>query len=131
MAFCEEWSPWEKCKPSKNVMFLLGNNSSTLTNILYFFRLLTLSLYLAVASALAWSFVPRFLKLMMQLSSQVSQFMKYQLSFFYCIFLIWFILLEIILMFSSGESQHLFKELVFARALHGPVVNIYLYDLEF
>jgi hypothetical protein len=31
-----------------------------------------LSIYLAAASVLSWSFVPRFLKLMMQLSSQVS-----------------------------------------------------------
>ena len=36
------------------------------------FRLLILSIFLTVASLLTWSFVPRFLKLMIQLSSQVS-----------------------------------------------------------
>lgn len=35
-------------------------------------RLLILSMYLSVASIVTWSFVPRFLKLMIRLSSQVS-----------------------------------------------------------
>ncbi|XP_021800111.1 K(+) efflux antiporter 5-like [Prunus avium] len=40
--------------------------------------LLVLSLYLAAASVLCWSFVPRFLKLMMHLSSQTNEL--YQLA---------------------------------------------------
>ena len=42
--------------------------------LLFNFRLLVLSIYLSVASVLTWSFVPRFLKLMIQLSSQVSYY---------------------------------------------------------
>lgn len=43
-------------------------------------RLLILSLYLTAASVLSWSFVPRFLKLMIQLSSQV-RFWEIHVSF--------------------------------------------------
>ncbi|KAL8543871.1 hypothetical protein ACS0TY_004430 [Phlomoides rotata] len=58
---------------------VLGGNSGILRGMVTMGKvLLTLSIYLAVASALAWSFVPRFLKLMMQLSSQTNEL--YQLA---------------------------------------------------
>ncbi|KAG8381447.1 hypothetical protein BUALT_Bualt06G0122900 [Buddleja alternifolia] len=58
---------------------VLGGNSGILQGIVSMGKsLLTLSIYLAVASALTWSFVPRFLKLMMQLSSQTNEL--YQLA---------------------------------------------------
>ncbi|KAK6155804.1 hypothetical protein DH2020_010052 [Rehmannia glutinosa] len=58
---------------------VLGGNSGILHGMLSMGKsLLTLSIYLAVAYALAWSFVPRFLKLMMQLSSQTNEL--YQLA---------------------------------------------------
>ncbi|XXG41979.1 hypothetical protein AAC387_Pa10g2061 [Persea americana] len=50
--------------------------------------LLVLSLFLTVASILSWSFVPSFLKLMIQLSSQTNEL--YQLaSVAFCLFLAW------------------------------------------
>ncbi|KAI3458245.1 hypothetical protein Pfo_014908 [Paulownia fortunei] len=58
---------------------VLGGNSGILQGMLSMGKLLiTLSIFLAVASVLAWSFVPRFLKLMMQLSSQTNEL--YQLA---------------------------------------------------
>jgi Kef-type K+ transport system membrane component KefB len=51
---------------------VLGGNSGLLQGIISMGKLLLiLSIYLTVASLLTWSFVPRFLKLMIQLSSQV------------------------------------------------------------
>ncbi|KAL0452547.1 UNVERIFIED_CONTAM: K(+) efflux antiporter 5 [Sesamum latifolium] len=58
---------------------VLGGNSGILRGMLSMGKLLlTLSLYLAVASVLTWLFVPRLLKLMMQLSSQTNEL--YQLA---------------------------------------------------
>uniref|UniRef100_A0A803M5E8 Cation/H+ exchanger transmembrane domain-containing protein n=1 Tax=Chenopodium quinoa TaxID=63459 RepID=A0A803M5E8_CHEQI len=52
---------------------VMGGNSGLLMGIASMGRLLLiLSLYLATASILTWSFIPRFLKLMIQLSSQCS-----------------------------------------------------------
>ncbi|XP_048609734.1 K(+) efflux antiporter 5 isoform X2 [Brassica napus] len=52
---------------------VLGGNSGLLQGIISMGKLLLiLSIFLTVASLLTWSFVPRFLKLMIQLSSQVS-----------------------------------------------------------
>jgi hypothetical protein len=49
------------------------------------FRLLVLSVYLTAASFMSWSFVPRFLKLMIQLSSQVSFLLSnFFVSYFIC-----------------------------------------------
>ncbi|KAL0403085.1 UNVERIFIED_CONTAM: K(+) efflux antiporter 5 [Sesamum radiatum] len=58
---------------------VLGGNSGILRGMLSMGKLLlTLSIYLAVASVLTWLFVPRLLKLMMQLSSQTNEL--YQLA---------------------------------------------------
>ncbi|XP_059449727.1 K(+) efflux antiporter 5 isoform X1 [Corylus avellana] len=58
---------------------VLGGNSGLLQGMISMGKLLlVLSLYLAAASVLSWSFVPRFLKLMMQLSSQTNEL--YQLA---------------------------------------------------
>ncbi|KAH7557511.1 hypothetical protein JRO89_XS11G0169200 [Xanthoceras sorbifolium] len=52
---------------------VLGGGSGLLHGMLAMGKVLVvLSIYLIAASFLSWSFVPRFLKLMMQLSSQVS-----------------------------------------------------------
>ncbi|KAL0341099.1 UNVERIFIED_CONTAM: K(+) efflux antiporter 5 [Sesamum radiatum] len=58
---------------------VLGGNSGILRGMLSMGKLLlTLSIYLSVASVLTWLFVPRLLKLMMQLSSQTNEL--YQLA---------------------------------------------------
>ncbi|XP_051143756.1 K(+) efflux antiporter 5 [Andrographis paniculata] len=58
---------------------VLGGNSGFLQGISSMGKLLfTLSVYLGMVSALTWSFVPWFLKLMMQLSSQTNEL--YQLA---------------------------------------------------
>ncbi|KAL9225255.1 hypothetical protein vseg_001203 [Gypsophila vaccaria] len=58
---------------------VLGGNTGILRGIFSMGRLLViLSLYLFTASVLTWSFIPRFLKLMIQLSSQTNEL--YQLA---------------------------------------------------
>ncbi|KAI3918131.1 hypothetical protein MKX01_041451 [Papaver californicum] len=58
---------------------VLGGNSGIFQGIISMAKLLLLlSIFLAVASILSWSFVPRFLKLMVQLSSQTNEL--YQLA---------------------------------------------------
>ncbi|KAL6977633.1 K(+) efflux antiporter 5 [Sarracenia purpurea var. burkii] len=58
---------------------VLGGDSGILQGIISMGKLLlVLSIYLSVASVLTWSFIPRFLKLMMQLSSQTNEL--YQLA---------------------------------------------------
>ncbi|KAE9620993.1 putative cation/H+ exchanger [Lupinus albus] len=58
---------------------VLGGNSGLLQGIISMGKLLlVLSLYLTATSILSWSFVPRFLKLMMKLSSQTNEL--YQLA---------------------------------------------------
>ncbi|KAM6587526.1 hypothetical protein CsatA_010131 [Cannabis sativa] len=58
---------------------VLGGTSGLLQGMISMGKLmLVLSVYLTVASLLSWSFVPRFLKLMMQLSSQTNEL--YQLA---------------------------------------------------
>ncbi|KAK9103518.1 hypothetical protein Sjap_020772 [Stephania japonica] len=58
---------------------VLGGNSGLLQGIISMGKLLlVLSIFLTVASILSWSFVPRFLKLMIQLSSQTNEL--YQLA---------------------------------------------------
>ncbi|KAL5081072.1 hypothetical protein RYX36_009493 [Vicia faba] len=58
---------------------VLGGNSGLLQGIISMGKLLlVLSLYLTATSILTWSFVPRFLKLMMRLSSQTNEL--YQLA---------------------------------------------------
>ncbi|PSS34351.1 K(+) efflux antiporter 5 like [Actinidia chinensis var. chinensis] len=58
---------------------VLGGNSGILQGMMSMGKLLlVLSIYLSVASVLTWSFVPRFLKLMIQLSSQTNEL--YQLA---------------------------------------------------
>ncbi|KAJ7975593.1 K(+) efflux antiporter [Quillaja saponaria] len=58
---------------------VLGGNSGLLQGMVSMGKLLlVLSMYLTAASVLSWSFVPRFLKLMMQLSSQTNEL--YQLA---------------------------------------------------
>ncbi|THG14448.1 hypothetical protein TEA_016295 [Camellia sinensis var. sinensis] len=51
---------------------VLGGNSGILYGMISMGKLLlVLSIYLSVVSVLTWSFIPRFLKLMIQLSSQI------------------------------------------------------------
>ncbi|KAF8044294.1 hypothetical protein BT93_A2320 [Corymbia citriodora subsp. variegata] len=58
---------------------VLGGNSGILQGMISMGKLLlVLSIYLTAASVLSWSFVPRFLKLMIQLSSQTNEL--YQLA---------------------------------------------------
>ncbi|XP_059304908.1 K(+) efflux antiporter 5 isoform X1 [Lycium barbarum] len=58
---------------------VLGGNSGLLHGIISMGKVLViLSMYLSVASILTWSFVPRFLKLMIRLSSQTNEL--YQLA---------------------------------------------------
>ncbi|XP_022736070.1 K(+) efflux antiporter 5-like isoform X3 [Durio zibethinus] len=58
---------------------VLGGSSGLLQGMISMGKLmLVLSIYLTVASVLSWSFVPRFLKLMMQISSQTNEL--YQLA---------------------------------------------------
>ncbi|KAK8489330.1 hypothetical protein V6N13_030852 [Hibiscus sabdariffa] len=58
---------------------VLGGSSGLLHGMASMGKLiLVLSIYLTVASLLSWSFVPRFLKLMMQISSQTNEL--YQLA---------------------------------------------------
>ncbi|XP_024029665.1 K(+) efflux antiporter 5 isoform X2 [Morus notabilis] len=58
---------------------VLGGSSGLFQGMISMGKLmLVLSIYLAAASLLSWSFVPRFLKLMMQLSSQTNEL--YQLA---------------------------------------------------
>ncbi|CAK7337118.1 unnamed protein product [Dovyalis caffra] len=58
---------------------VLGGNSGALQGMISMGKLLLiLSVYLMAASVLSWSFVPRFLKLMIQLSSQTNEL--YQLA---------------------------------------------------
>ncbi|KAK7364258.1 hypothetical protein VNO80_12783 [Phaseolus coccineus] len=58
---------------------VLGGNSGLLQGIMSMGKLLlVLSLYITATSILSWSFVPRFLKLMMRLSSQTNEL--YQLA---------------------------------------------------
>lgn len=58
---------------------VLGGSSGWLHGMVSMGKLiLVLSIYLTIASLLSWSFVPRFLKLMMQISSQTNEL--YQLA---------------------------------------------------
>ncbi|KAK7380201.1 hypothetical protein VNO78_32696 [Psophocarpus tetragonolobus] len=58
---------------------VLGGNSGLLQGIMSMGKLLlVLSLYISATSVLSWAFVPRFLKLMMRLSSQTNEL--YQLA---------------------------------------------------
>ncbi|KAF5480308.1 hypothetical protein F2P56_001067 [Juglans regia] len=58
---------------------VLGGNSGLLQGMVSMGKLLlVLSMYLTAASVLSWSFVPRFLKLMIQLSTQTNEL--YQLA---------------------------------------------------
>ncbi|KAF8379346.1 hypothetical protein HHK36_028780 [Tetracentron sinense] len=58
---------------------VLGGNSGLLQGIISMAKLLlVLSIFLTAASLLSWSFIPRFLKLMIQLSSQTNEL--YQLA---------------------------------------------------
>nr|GMD03979.1 K(+) efflux antiporter 5 [Ipomoea batatas] len=58
---------------------VLGGNSGILQGLFAMGRLLLIiSLFLTAASVLTWSFVPRFLKLMVQISSQTNEL--YQLA---------------------------------------------------
>ncbi|XAR71782.1 hypothetical protein NMG60_11018194 [Bertholletia excelsa] len=68
---------------------VLGGNSGILQGMVSMGRLLlVLSLYLFIASILTWSFVPRFLKLMIKLSSQTNEL--YQLaSVAFCLLSAW------------------------------------------
>ncbi|KAL9240403.1 hypothetical protein vseg_014628 [Gypsophila vaccaria] len=68
---------------------VLGGNSGILRGIFSMGRLLVvLSLYLFSASVLTWSFIPRFLKLMIQLSSQTNEL--YQLALVaFCLLSAW------------------------------------------
>ncbi|KAJ8630210.1 hypothetical protein MRB53_023533 [Persea americana] len=73
------WSPLPDCWLFQDcaigllfaLLPVLGGNSQLFQGIISMARLLlVLSLFLTVASILSWSFVPSFLKLMIQLSSQ-------------------------------------------------------------
>lgn len=68
---------------------VLGGNSGLLKGIVSMGRLLlVLSFYLTTASILTWSFIPRFLKLMIQLSSQTNEL--YQLALVaFCLLSAW------------------------------------------
>ncbi|KAF5205215.1 Glutathione-regulated potassium-efflux system protein [Thalictrum thalictroides] len=68
---------------------VLGGNSGALQGIISMAKLLLLlSVFLIAASMLSWSFVPRFLKLMIQLSSQTNEL--YQLaSVAFCLLSAW------------------------------------------
>ncbi|XP_074562628.1 K(+) efflux antiporter 5-like isoform X2 [Curcuma longa] len=68
---------------------VLGGNSGLFHGIMSMTKsLMVLSLFITVASLLSWSFVPRFLKLMIQLSSQTNEL--YQLaSVAFCLLLAW------------------------------------------
>ncbi|KAJ9679145.1 hypothetical protein PVL29_021157 [Vitis rotundifolia] len=68
---------------------VLGGNSGLLQGMISMGKLLlVLSLFLTGASVLSWSFVPRFLKLMIQLSSQTNEL--YQLaSVAFCLLSAW------------------------------------------
>ncbi|XP_043687400.1 K(+) efflux antiporter 5-like [Telopea speciosissima] len=58
---------------------VLGGNSGLLNGMISMAKqLLVLSIFLTTASILSWSFVPHFLKLMIQLSSQTNEL--YQLT---------------------------------------------------
>eukprot|EP00268_Persea_americana_P050047 TRINITY_DN5413_c0_g1_i3.p1 TRINITY_DN5413_c0_g1~~TRINITY_DN5413_c0_g1_i3.p1 ORF type:complete len:295 (-),score=33.38 TRINITY_DN5413_c0_g1_i3:484-1368(-) len=91
------WSPLPDCWLFQDcaigllfaLLPVLGGNSGLFQGIISMARLLlVLSLFLTVASILSWSFVPRFLKLMIQLSSQTNEL--YQLaSVAFCLFLAW------------------------------------------
>lgn len=84
--FCKGCLRWEDCKLcffffllSHLYKHLYEQNASCLCWLAFVIccRLLILSLFLVAASVLTWSFVPRFLKLMVQISSQVSNFCTY------------------------------------------------------
>ncbi|KAL7229604.1 hypothetical protein ACSBR2_008165 [Camellia fascicularis] len=68
---------------------VMGGNSGILQGMISMGKLLlVLSIYLLVASILTWSFIPRFLKLMIQLSSQTNEL--YQLaSVAFCLLSAW------------------------------------------
>ncbi|CAL9163370.1 unnamed protein product [Musa hybrid cultivar] len=68
---------------------VLGGGSGLFHGIMSMAKLLmVLSLFITAASVLSWSFVPRFLKLMIQLSSQTNEL--YQLaSVAFCLLLTW------------------------------------------
>ncbi|XP_010919184.1 K(+) efflux antiporter 5 isoform X2 [Elaeis guineensis] len=68
---------------------VLGGNSGLFRGIMSVSKmLLVLSIFMTAASILSWSFVPRFLKLMIQLSSQTNEL--YQLaSVAFCLLLAW------------------------------------------
>ncbi|KAK9291516.1 hypothetical protein L1049_019464 [Liquidambar formosana] len=68
---------------------VLGGSSGLLQGMISMGKLLlVLSMFLTVASVLSWSFVPRFLKLMIQLSSQTNEL--YQLaSVAFCLLSAW------------------------------------------
>lgn len=80
VAFCKEWFPWENCKPMQYIPCYLSYQCYIIDLFLVIDRLLTLSIYLAGAAVLIWSFVPLFLKLMTQLSSQVGVFKHFKFS---------------------------------------------------
>ncbi|XP_020531350.1 K(+) efflux antiporter 5 isoform X1 [Amborella trichopoda] len=68
---------------------VLGGNSGIFQGVMSMAKLLlVLSLFLMATSILSWSFVPRFLKLMIQLSSQTNEL--YQLaSVAFCLLVAW------------------------------------------
>ncbi|KAK1286105.1 K(+) efflux antiporter 5 [Acorus calamus] len=68
---------------------VLGGNAGLFLGMISMAKLvLVLSIFLTTASVLSWSFVPRFLKLMIQLSSQTNEL--YQLaSVAFCLLLAW------------------------------------------
>lgn len=68
---------------------VLGGSSGIFRGIMSMAKmLLVLSLFISAASVLSWSFVPRFLKLMVQLSSQTNEL--YQLAAVaFCLVLAW------------------------------------------
>ncbi|XP_008780041.2 K(+) efflux antiporter 5 isoform X1 [Phoenix dactylifera] len=68
---------------------VLGGSSGLFRGIMSMSKLLlVLSMFITAASVLSWSFIPRFLKLMIQLSSQTNEL--YQLaSVAFCLLLAW------------------------------------------
>eukprot|EP01018_Ginkgo_biloba_P016915 Gb_25292 [translate_table: standard] len=68
---------------------VLGGNSGLLQGLMSMMKsLVVLSMFLTAASVLSWSFVPRFLKLMIRLSSQTNEL--YQLaSVAFCLLVAW------------------------------------------
>ena len=80
VAYLEEWCQWGDCKiiiritslqKSKICYRSVISGPWVMQNV-FVCRLLVLSIFITVAYMMTWSFIPRFLKLMIQLSSQVS-----------------------------------------------------------